>query len=102
MPRGAGADYAKELYLGLREAADPYDCPVVGGDTASWPGKLALTVTILGRSAGVAPVTRAGTRAGDGLYVTGPLGGSILGRHMTFTPRVALARDLAASGASRP
>ena len=88
-------DYAKELYLGLREAADPYDCVLVGGDTATWEGKLAITVTILGRSAGVAPITRSGARAGDAIYVSGPLGGSILGRHMTFTPRIEFARQLA-------
>src|SRR5207248_11034367 len=52
LPVGAGLDYAKELYLGLRDAAEPFDCAIVGGDTASWSGKLALTVTILGRSAG--------------------------------------------------
>jgi thiamine-monophosphate kinase len=95
---GAGMDYAKELYLGLRDAADPFGCVLVGGDTASWPGKLAITVTILGKSAGIAPITRRGAKAGDGLYVTGPLGGSILGRHMTFIPRIALARELAAAG----
>lgn len=98
LPRGAGVEYAKALYLGLRDAADPFDCPIVGGDTGSWDGKLVLTVTILGRSGGVTPVTRSGAKAGDGIYVTGPLGGSILGRHMTFEPRVALGRALAASG----
>jgi thiamine-monophosphate kinase len=95
LPKDASMEYAKELYLGLREAADPFDCPVVGGDTASWGGKLVVTVTILGRSAGVKPVTRAGARIGDAIYVTGPLGGSIRGRHMTFHPRVAMGRQLA-------
>src|SRR6185312_8074093 len=98
LPRGSGIDYAKELYLGLREAADPFDCPIIGGDTASWEGKLVLSVTILGRSAGLTPVTRDGAKVGDGIYVTGPLGGSILGRHMTFEPRVKLARELSATG----
>jgi thiamine-monophosphate kinase len=56
---------------------------------------LVLSVTILGRSAGVKPVTRKGAKAGDGIYVTGRLGGSIHGRHMTFTPRVREARELA-------
>ena len=97
-PRGAGVDYLRELFLGLRDAADPFACPVVGGDTGSWGGRLVLTVTILGRSAGVAPITRGGARVGDGVYVTGPLGGSILGRHLDFTPRVELARQLAALG----
>src|SRR3954462_7866314 len=43
LPRGVGVEYAKELYLGLREAGEPFDCPIVGGDTASWEGKLALS-----------------------------------------------------------
>src|SRR5438067_9872215 len=58
LPRGAGIEYAKELYLGLREAGEVFDCPVVGGDTGSWEGKLALSVTILGRADGIAPITR--------------------------------------------
>jgi thiamine-monophosphate kinase len=101
LPTGFGLDYARELYLGMRDAADPFDCPIVGGDTASWgvsPGKLHLSVTILARSAGVKPILRSGARPGDGLYVTGPLGGSILGRHLTFTPRVREGRLLAESG----
>jgi thiamine-monophosphate kinase len=98
LPHGIGLEYAKELYLGLREAAKRFDCAIVGGDTASWEGKLGLTVTILGRSAGIKPITRSGAKAGDEVYVTGPLGGSILGRHMTFEPRIVLARQLAATG----
>src|SRR5688572_13705625 len=49
LPKGVGVDYAKELYLGLRDAADAFECPVVGGDTGTWDGRLALSVTILGR-----------------------------------------------------
>jgi thiamine-monophosphate kinase len=96
LPRGRNIDYAKELYLGLREAGDAFDCPVIGGDTGSWDGKLVVTVTILGRSAGVKPITRAGAKVGDGIYVSGPLGGSILGRHLIFEPRVVLAREISA------
>jgi thiamine-monophosphate kinase len=95
LPKGVGDDYAKELYLGIKEAGEAFDCPIVGGDTASWPGKLMVTVTIIGRSNGITPVTRSGAKPGDGIYVTGPLGGSILGRHMTFEPRIKLARALA-------
>src|SRR5271154_3268674 len=72
LPRGAGEDYAKEIYLGMREAADVFDCPIVGGDTGSWDGKLAVTVTILGRSAGITPITRSGAKPGDLICVTGP------------------------------
>src|SRR3954468_11759197 len=55
LPRGDGGggggtslEYVKEIYLGLREAGDAFGCPIVGGDTGSWDGKLALTVAILG------------------------------------------------------
>jgi len=94
-PRGAGVEYLKELYLGLREAGDVFGCIVVGGDTGSWDGKLAISVTILGRSAGVEPITRAGAAPGDLICVTGPLGGSLAGRHMDFRPRVPEAIELA-------
>src|SRR5580765_7161966 len=53
LPRGISLDDVKEIYLGMTEAGSPFDCPVVGGDTASWDGKLVLTLTILGRSAGI-------------------------------------------------
>src|SRR5450432_1522858 len=95
LPHGVSMDYAKELYLGMKEAADQFDCEIVGGDTGSWDGKLAVTVTILGRSAGIKPITRGGAKVGDGIYVTGRLGGSSAGRNITFKPHVALARELA-------
>lgn len=95
LPARWGLVNAQRLYAGLREAGAKHYCPIVGGDTASWDGRLVVSVTILGRSMGVEPVTRGGAAPGDGIYVTGPLGGSLLGRHMTFEPRVALGRQLA-------
>jgi thiamine-monophosphate kinase len=98
LPKGIGEDFAKELYLGMKEAADVFDCAIVGGDTGAWEGKLAVSVTIVGKADGMAPVTRYGAKAGDTIFVTGPLGGSILGRHLTFEPKVELARNLALRG----
>ena len=98
LPRSRGMEYAKELFLGMKAAADAFEFPVVGGDTASWDAPLAMTVTILGRSAGIKPITRSGAKPGDFIYVTGELGGSILGRHMTFEPRIREARQLAETG----
>ncbi len=98
LPEGAGVEYAKSIYQGMREAAETFNCPIVGGDTGSWSGRLVLSVTVLGRSAGIAPISRKGAKPGEFIYVTGPLGGSILGRHMEFQPRIELARDLARTG----
>ena len=95
LPRGRNIDYARQMYHGLRDAADPFNCPIIGGDTGSWDGPLAVTVTILGRADGITPVRRSGAKPGDSIHVSGPLGGSILGRHMSFTPRIEWARLLA-------
>jgi len=95
LPRDFSLDRAKELCEGLRQAGDTFQCPIVGGDTATWDGKLVLSVTILGRSAGLKPVSRAGAHPGDRIFVTGPLGGSIFGRHLTFEPRIKLGREIA-------
>jgi len=96
-PAGTSLHDAQELYRGLDDAARIFDCPIVGGDTASWPGKLVVTVTILARTGALPPLRRDGAKPGDSIFVTGSLGGSILGRHMTFQPRIQLARDLAAN-----
>jgi thiamine-monophosphate kinase len=86
LPRSEPA--AEELYLGLREAADAFGVAVAGGDTNSWDGPLAVSVTAIGEATDRGPVLRSGAKPGDWVFVTGPLGGSILGRHLDFTPRV--------------
>ena len=96
--KGTTLGYLQELYNGIRTAGEVFGCAIVGGDTGSWDGKLAVTVTIFGRSAGVKPITRKGAQPGNAIFVTGPLGGSILGRHMTFEPRVQLGHTLAQAG----
>ncbi|MDA8292381.1 MAG: thiamine-phosphate kinase [Actinomycetota bacterium] len=74
---GAKADEVGPLYEGLVEAAREYRCPIVGGDLSAGP-VLTLSVAVLGR-ADVPPVLRSGARAGDLLFVTGPLGRSAAG-----------------------
>ncbi|MFL5241326.1 MAG: thiamine-phosphate kinase [Gemmataceae bacterium] len=88
LPRDGGKILAEELYLGIRDVADAFDTAIVGGDTNSWQGPLALSVTLLGEATGRGPVTRSGARPGDWLFVTGALGGSLLGKHLDFTPRI--------------
>jgi thiamine-monophosphate kinase len=85
----------QELYAGLAGMAEEFSCPIVGGDTTSWPGRLAIDVAMLGEAMTArGAVLRSGGRPGDLIYVSGPLGGSILGRHLTFTPRLKLALRL--------
>ena len=63
---------AAGLAIGIREGASASLCPIVGGDLTAG-STLSLTVTALGSAA--KPLTRSGARAGDGVYVTGALGG---------------------------
>lgn len=88
LPRSNGRQMAEELFRGMREVADAFEVPIVGGDTNSWDGGLVVSVTVLGEATTKGPVTRAGAKLGDWIFVTGPLGGSIRGKHLTFTPRV--------------
>jgi thiamine-monophosphate kinase len=94
LPRHGGRALAEELYLGLREMADAFDTAIAGGDTNSWDGPLVINVTLLGEPTGSGPVLRRGAKPGDWLLVTGPLGGSIRGKHLDFTPRVREALEL--------
>ena len=74
--------------------------PLVGGDLCCAPGPLGLSVTALGRLTGRRrPVGRDRARAGDVLLITGPVGGSSLGRHLLIRPRLAEGRWLARGGA---
>jgi len=88
LPRSGGAKLAKALYEGLLPLAHQYDLAIAGGDTNSWEGPFSASVTILGESTDRGPLTRSGARPGDQILVTGWFGGSILGKHLDFQPRV--------------
>jgi thiamine-monophosphate kinase len=88
LPREGAPTIAEELYHGMREIADEFATIIAGGDTNSWDGGLVVNVTLLGEPGPQGPILRKGARVGDWLMVTGPLGGSIAGKHLDFKPRV--------------
>lgn len=68
-----------ELYDGLYGCAKRYDVAVVGGDTTSCPRDMTVTVTAIGQVEEGKALLRSGARAGDAVFVTGPLGLSAAG-----------------------
>jgi thiamine-monophosphate kinase len=94
LPRDRPSVIALALHEGMSCLAREYDVPLVGGDTNAWDGPLVVSVTVLGESTGRGPVRRNGARPGDVVFVTGPLGGSLLGRHLVPRPRIAEALAL--------
>jgi thiamine-monophosphate kinase len=104
LPLGYDQGLARGLVDGLKRWSEHWGCALVGGDLASLPGAddaMVLNVMVIGRAHGVrGPVLRSGAKVGDGVYVTGVLGGSFeegtgLGWHVEFEPRVREARELA-------
>jgi len=98
LPRPASRALFDGLMRGFADAAHAFACPCLGGDTNAAEGPLVLSVTVLGRPGVMGVVSRAGARVGDLLSVTGPLGGSLAGRHLVFEPRTAEAAALADAG----
>ncbi len=94
VPHNARESWIKKVLGGLERTAKRFGTAIVGGDVASHAGKLAINVALLGETRGRRPIRRNGAKTGDLIAVTGPLGGSLLGKHLRFTPRVKEALEL--------
>ena len=94
--KGHAGAWARSFQRGLARAAGAFGCPVVGGDVSAAPGPTTVAAAVLGRVESGRALLRSGARPGDRIFVTGSLGGSILGRHLAFRPRLAEGRFLAA------
>lgn len=92
--RLSSLELAIELYLGMTPLAAQHGIAIAGGDTNTWDGPLAVSITAIGHTTSRGPLTRSGAQVGDQVLVTGTLGGSILGKHLDVQPRVAEALTL--------
>ena len=93
-------DWVDGLYRGMSSCLKQHGGVIVGGETISLPQGTPTMVSVAGkgRVARANLVTRGGGRPGDGIYVTGRLGGSIHGKHLDFTPRLREAAWLVSNG----
>jgi thiamine-monophosphate kinase len=85
---------AAKVYAGLGKCAEKYGITIVGGETARSPGPMFVSVMLSGEVERHLCVFRSGGKPGDRLFVTGRLGGSSGGRHLTFEPRLEQAQWL--------
>ncbi len=76
MPAATTESEVRRLASGVARAAHRAGCPVVGGNLTR-ASEWSITTTVVGEA--TRPLTRAGARPGDGVFVTGPLGGAALG-----------------------
>ncbi|MCC6512044.1 MAG: thiamine-monophosphate kinase, partial [Pirellulaceae bacterium] len=88
LPSERSDQIAAEIFEGVCEAAEKFHCAIAGGDTNCWRGPLALHLTAIGRTTGSGVWTRSGAQADHAIVVTGALGGSLLGKHLDFLPRL--------------
>lgn len=94
LPRSASQQLAADIYEGVCEVCEQYQVALAGGDTNCWDGPLVVSLTAVGHTVDQVVWTRSGARADDLIVVTGPLGGSITGKHLEFTPRLDLVEKL--------
>ena len=84
------------ITLGLAAAARQFKVAIVGGDI-SRAGQLSISVSMTGVVDKRRLLLRDGAKKGDFIFVSGSLGDSIKGKHLTFIPRLRQAQYLSAN-----
>ena len=92
-PKQTKVAYIDKVTKGIFDLAKSYKINIVGGDISRAQG-FTIDISMLGLVEKKRLVLRRNAKSQDLILVSGPLGGSIRGKHLTFTPRVKEARFL--------
>ncbi len=76
LPSALTQGWVNRFLGGFRKLADRFHVPLAGGDTASSPSGVLADIVVLGFVPRGGAILRSGAKRGDGIYVTGELGGS--------------------------
>jgi len=116
LPRGLPKGWVEGFAQGLLTLAKRYGVTLAGGDTAQSPDGILADIVVVGTVSKGKSVLRSGSRPGDGIYVSGELGGSAAAvaemgkkpkrkpnpgdntRHFLPEPRIELGRMLREKG----
>jgi thiamine-monophosphate kinase len=91
--------WIEDFYRGMGDCLALYGGRLAGGETCRVPEGSAAVISIAatGSVARGNAVMRSGGKPGDAIWVTGRLGGSLVGKHLSFFPRVEEGRWIAAN-----
>jgi thiamine-monophosphate kinase len=97
LPANTPLEWAENLYRGIGDCLRTHDCVLAGGETSRVPDGSAAVISIAATGSVRRDhlTLRSTAKPGDALLVTGTLGGSLAGKHLSFTPRVTEAGWLA-------
>ena len=87
-------EWLRDFYRSLATISRLHRVPVIGGDVATQNEGFCATMTLIGEASAKGSLSRAGAQYDDWIFVTGSLGGSRLGWHWKFKPRLAEAQWL--------
>jgi thiamine-monophosphate kinase len=95
LPEHFDVELVAKIYDGMNRLAQKHGVAIVGGETTTNPGRILISVALLGTVPRGRLILRGGAKVGDAVFVTGELGGSLAAKHLEFEPRLAEARWLA-------
>lgn len=76
VPARLPQQWIDEFMRGFLNLARRFDVVLAGGDTAESPAGILADIVVMGSAPSGTAILRSSARAGDGIYVTGALGGS--------------------------
>lgn len=93
LPRRLPQGYVDRFLRGFLGLAGEFETPLAGGDIAESPEGILADVVVVGAVPKGQAVLRSGAKPGDGIYVTGELGGSAAALAELFAGRKARPGD---------
>ncbi len=95
LPNKFSPEFVEQVYVGINALAEQYGVAIVGGETTTNPERVLISISLMGFVPRGKAVMRSTAKVGDAIFVTGELGGSLAGKHLDFSPRLAEASWLA-------